>query len=70
MTRVRCYAGMSYPERPAAFEWEGTWLKVAEVLWQARTPEGLVFDVLAEDRLRYRLEWIAANDTWIVRVTS
>jgi len=68
MNRVRCYAGASYPERPAAFEWEGRWLEVAEVLWQARTPEGLVFDVLAKDGRRYRLAWDEARDEWIVRV--
>lgn len=64
MARVRCYAGAGYPERPIAFEWEGRWLDVVEVLWQARTPEGLVFDVQAEDGRRCRLEWDRVTDKW------
>jgi len=70
MANVRSYAGVSYPERPVAFEWEGRWLEVAELLRQARTPEGLVFDVLAEDGQRYCLEWNQAADEWTVRASS
>ena len=66
MTRVRCYAGTRYPERPTAFEWEGRWLEVIEVLWQTRTPQGVSFDVLAGDRRRYRLEWAEFQDDWSV----
>lgn len=67
MTRVRCYAGTSHPERPVAFEWEGGWLEVAEVLRQARTPEGLFFRVLAEDGQRYELAWMETDDAWSVK---
>ncbi len=70
MANVRCYAGVSYPERPVAFEWEGRWLEVIDVRQQARTPEGLVFDVVAEDSRRYRLEWTQAAEEWTVRVCS
>jgi hypothetical protein len=70
MSGVRCYAGTSYPERPVAFEWEGRWLEVAELLRQARTPRGLVFDVSAEDGQRYRLEWTRAADEWTVSASS
>jgi hypothetical protein len=66
-TRVHCYAGASYPERPLAFEQEGVWLEIVEVLRQARTPEGLVFDVATLDR-RYRLEWNEAQDHWAVNL--
>jgi hypothetical protein len=69
MANVRCYSGVSYPERPVAFEWEGRWLEVAELLWQARTPQGLVFDVSAEDGQSYRLEWAQAADEWTVRAS-
>ena len=67
MSKVRCYAGTSYPERPLAFEWGGGWLEVVEVLRQARTLAGLVFDVLAEDGKRYRLVWDEVKDEWTVQ---
>jgi hypothetical protein len=70
MTRVRCYAGARYPERPVAFEWEGRWLDIAELAGQARTPEGLLFDVLAEDGRRYRLAWHAETDEWAIMPAS
>lgn len=70
MKRVRCYAGVSYPERPLAFEWEGSWLEVSKVLWQERTPVGLLFRVLAEDGRRYCLQWEEVRDEWTVEVGS
>jgi len=70
MANVRCYAGASYPERPVAFEWQGGWLEVAELLRQARTPEGLEFDVLAEGGRRYRLAWHAETDEWDIMPAS
>ncbi len=66
MANVRCYAGASYPERPAAFEWEGGWLDVIEVRRQVRTPAGLRFEVLAQDGRRYRLDWDAKADDWAI----
>ncbi len=70
MTRVRCYAGTRYPERPTALEWEGCWLDVLEVLGQSRSPHGLAFEVVAEDHQRYRLVWHEADDLWtVVRVS-
>ena len=66
MSGVRCYAGASYPERPVAFEWEGRWLDVIEVQREAHTPHGLVFDVVAEDGRRYRLDWNANEDSWSI----
>jgi hypothetical protein len=66
MARVRCYAGTSYPERPVAFVWNGRWLDVTRLIAQARTPEGMVFDVLAADGQGYRLNWVEASDRWSV----
>jgi hypothetical protein len=70
MVKVRCYAGASYPERPVAFEWEGRWQQVVEVRRQVRTPEGLLFDVLAEDGQEVRLAWDAETDGWAVAPAS
>jgi hypothetical protein len=68
MARVRCYAGTSYPERPTAFEWQGIWLEVVEVLRSAHTLEGMVFDVVTGDGQKYHLEWREAGDFWLVTV--
>ncbi len=71
MTRVRCYAGTRYPERPTALEWEGRWLDVTAILRQNHSPQGLIFEVLAADHQRYRLTWHEADDHWsIVRVST
>jgi hypothetical protein len=70
MVKVRCYAGAAYPERPVAFEWEGRWQQVVEVRRQVRTPEGLLFDVLAEDGRGVRLAWDAETDEWAVAPSS
>jgi hypothetical protein len=67
VTRVHCYAGTSYPERPVAFEWEGGWQEVIEMLWQARTPEGLVFHVLTGNDRRCELAWREIDDSWSMR---
>lgn len=67
MSRVQCYAGASYPERPTAFEQEGRWLEVIEVRRRVRTPQGLFFDVLASDQRLYRLTWREIADEWDVR---
>jgi hypothetical protein len=64
MVRVRCYAGSRYPERPLAFEWEGAWMPVGEVLRQARLPDGLLFVVRAADGKSYRLKWHTSDDSW------
>lgn len=64
LANVRCYAGTRYPERPVAFQWEDRWLDVARVERQARTPEGLRFDVVVEQGERYRLWWIERGDVW------
>ncbi len=64
MTRVRCYAGTRYPERPLAFDWEGIWLDVVEVRRSVRTSEGKLVDVLADNRRRYWLEWAEISDNW------
>jgi hypothetical protein len=68
MSRVRCYAGTSYPERPVAFEWEGRWLDVAEVLWSVRTLEGMTYDIVTGDGQKYRLEWRETEDFWLVSI--
>lgn len=67
MARVRCYAGASYPERPIAFLWEGRWLYVSEVIRQERSPEEMVFWVLAENDVCYQLRWQVTADEWIIK---
>ena len=70
MANVRCYAGSRYPERPINFEWQGDWLDVVAVRRQARTPEGLVFDVLARGGQCYRLMWHQFDNAWTIAVAA
>ncbi len=53
-----------------AFEWEGRWLAVMEVLRQSRRPTGFSFDVRAADGGRYCLEWQEALEDWTVTMMS
>ena len=68
MSRVRCYAGTSYPERPVAFEWEGRWLDVAEVLWSVRTLEGMTYDIVTGDGQNIVWSGKRAEDFWLVSI--
>lgn len=70
MTRVRCYAATRYPERPLSIEWEGRWLEVTVITRQAAVPDGMIFDVAAEDGRRFELTWTQEADQWSVRVLA
>ena len=70
MSTVRCYAGDSYPERPTALRHAGAWRQVTEVLGQARTPDGMIFRVQADDGRRYQLFWDIEEDIWRVTPMS
>jgi hypothetical protein len=43
---------------------------VVEVRRQLRTPQGLIFDVLARDGWPYRLSWDQIADAWIVTTSK
>lgn len=66
-TRVECYAGARYPERPRAFLYEGDWLEVAQVEGQERTPRELRFRVRVSDGRRFLLLYDEVRDAWQVR---
>jgi hypothetical protein len=66
-TRVECYAGARYPERPRAFLYEGDWLEVAQVEGQERTPRELRFRVRLSDGRRFLLLYDEIRDAWQVR---
>ncbi len=66
MTKVRCYAGSTYPERPESFEWEGTEKSVAGILHRWRTPEALGFRVRTIDGMVFDLIYDLRWDQWMV----
>lgn len=66
MTKVRCYAGSTYPERPESFEWEGTEKQVTRILHRWRTPETLGFRVRTIDGMVFDLIYDLQWDQWTV----
>lgn len=66
-TRVECYAGASYPERPRALLVDGKRLKVAEVEHRKRTPGGLTFRVRTCGGRRFSLFYDEIHDSWDVQ---
>jgi hypothetical protein len=69
-TRVECYAGQTYPERPLALWWQGRRLAVTGVRSEARLPEGRRFLVETVDERVFELTYLALRDEWQVREVS
>jgi len=63
-TRVECYAGASYPERPRAFTWQGERLTVEAVLSGWYEPRGPGFRVRASDGSVFLLQYTSGEDAW------
>jgi hypothetical protein len=63
---VECYSGGEYAERPRALHWQGHRLEVAEVLQSWRAPEGVRFQVRAEDGRVFDLFYNLEIDAWSI----
>ncbi len=63
---VETYSGHRRHERPLRFQWQGAWRTVVQVLSRWQAPGGLGFTVLADDGLKYILEYNQDNDFWKV----
>lgn len=66
-SRVECYAGASYPERPRAFVVGGERREVVETEFRERIPGGLAFRVRASDGRRFSLIYDEISGSWDVR---
>jgi hypothetical protein len=64
--RVACHSGWAYAERPVALlRYDERWeITAVESMW--RSPQGLYFVVMIEDKRRYRLLYNEAEDHWLV----
>jgi len=63
-TKVTCYAGTGYPERPRSFSYGGERLEVAAVEQRERTPRGMRFRVRATDGRCFWLLYDETADAW------
>ena len=63
---VECYAGAAYPEKPLALTWEGERLEIAQIEYQARTPDGWFYRVRTMNSEVFELRYEESNDRWYV----
>jgi hypothetical protein len=63
---VETYSGHRLHDRPLRFRLQGSWHTVVQVLSRWQEPGSLCFTVLAEDGLKYSLEYNKENDIWKV----
>lgn len=64
---VECRSDFEYAQRPVAFYWQGTRLKVTEILSQSLRPEGHAFRVRNEELGIFELDYDSNADQWSVR---
>ena len=69
-TRVECYAGYDYPQKPVAVWWQGWRLAVAVVRSEARLPDGKRFVVETEGEQVFEINYNQIDDTWTVQDVS
>ncbi len=67
--QVECRSEFQYAQRPTAFTWEGSSLKVKEVLAGWRTPEGMAFRVQVEDGRTFELVYSEPDDGWEIKLS-
>jgi hypothetical protein len=61
---VECRSESSYPEKPVAFNWEGTRHNVDAILSRSRDPQGISFRVRTTGGLFFELVYTTAVDGW------
>lgn len=67
--QVECRANHEYPGTPLAFYWQSQRLEVAEVIFQKRTPSGLIYLVRNTELGLFELFYEIDTDDWSVRQT-
>jgi len=70
-SKVECYAGSSYPEKPRAFDWDGQHYIVKEILNQYRAPSGIGFLVRCRPgESIFTLFYKIPEEVWQIRPES
>ena len=65
--KVECYSGARYGERPTALVSEHTRLEISEVLKSWRSPTGIIFQVMTEDRQSFESIFEEVTAQWSVK---
>ena len=67
LSRVECYSGFEYAQRPTAFYWKGNRLEITKVLESHRTLNGWQFQVCVISQQVFELSYNEATDEWQIR---
>ncbi len=65
--KVECYSGARYGERPTALVSEQTRLEISEVLNSWRSPTGIIFQVMTEDKQSFEIVFEGFTAQWSVK---
>jgi len=69
-TKVHCYSGHTYAERPDWFRWEGTDHKVQEVVREWQEPGERHFRVRTKDNRLFELCYDIEAARWTLKLTG
>jgi hypothetical protein len=65
-TKVECYSGMEYAERPLKFLWQEEWREIRRIVAERRTEHGKEFDILDERNEMFQLIYDFGSEGWTV----
>lgn len=69
-TQVECYSGSRYGERPTAFTWQGTFLRVESILRSWQEPDARCFLVKTAGDLVFELCYQESADQWQAELST
>jgi hypothetical protein len=65
-TKVSCYSGHTYAERPLSFEWQGTEYEIGEVEEAWQEPRERHFQVRTRDNKMFKLCYNETQNRWVL----
>lgn len=65
---VECLSSQAYADRPIALHWEGERLEIQTIVSRWRTPESIHFLVRTGDERTFELNYLEADDNWIIHL--
>jgi hypothetical protein len=66
-SKVTCFSGHTYAQRPRAFSWQGEEFEVSAVVSEAHTPQGKNFVVKTTSGELFNLDYTIDTNHWQVR---